>query len=152
MRNKKIILILVGGLLLYSGPPAIAQDSASDEADVILAIEEQWRKDQDGDDWAEDSLSDDFSGWQKNAPVPRNKRSVKLWDRFRETQGRTVEHELYFQSVIIHGDVAVAHYLYTAAFQNKEKETTVKNGRYTDVLIRTDDGWKFLAWHGGDDD
>ena len=24
--------------------------------------------------------------------------------------------------------------------------------RYTDVLVRTEDGWKFLAWHGGDDD
>jgi len=28
----------------------------------------------------------------------------------------------------------------------------MNNGRYSDVLVRTDDGWKFLTSHGGDDE
>jgi hypothetical protein len=43
--------------------------------------------------------------------------------------------------------------MYTSASRNKNKEGEFEttNGRYTDILVRTDDGWKFLAWAGGDD-
>ena len=75
-----------------------------------------------------------------------------LWDRFANTQGRMLEHELYFQNITVHGDVAVAQYFYTSAFEDNDDKVEISNGRYTDVLVRTEDGWKFLAWHGGDDD
>ena len=66
--------------------------------------------------------------------------------------GRVVRYELYPLSITIHDDVAIAHYLYSSAFKDKEGEIDISNGRYTDVLVRAEDGWKFLAWHGGDDD
>jgi ketosteroid isomerase-like protein len=66
--------------------------------------------------------------------------------------GRVVRYELYPLSITVHGDVAVAHYLYSTAFKKKDGDIEMSNGRYTDVLVRTEDGWKFLAWHGGDDD
>jgi hypothetical protein len=47
--------------------------------------------------------------------------------------------------------MAVAHYLYTNAMQNKDGEVALANGRYTDVLVREGDTWKFISWHGGDD-
>ena len=77
--------------------------------------------------------------------------STRMWDRFESTQGKAVAHELYPLSIVVHGNVAVAHYLYTNAFEDKDGDVEVSNGRYTDVLVRTDSGWKFLAWHGGDD-
>ena len=148
----KLKLAVTTFLLIVSGL-AIAQDSANDEADVILAIEEQWAAEQKGDiDWTAEMLVENFSGWPKNAPAPRSKSSTKLWDRFGDEQGQIVEHELYFQNIVVHGDIAVAHYLYTSAYQDKDDKVEVSNGRYTDVLVRTDDGWKFIAWHGGDDD
>ena len=148
----KLKLAVTTLLLIVSGS-AIAQDSANDEADVILAIEEQWDAEQKGDkDWIDEQLVNDFSGWPKNAPAPRSKSSTRLWDRFGDEQGRTIEHELYFQNIVVDGDIAIAHYLYTSAYQDKDDEVEVSNGRYTDVLVRTDDGWKFIAWHGGDDD
>ena len=48
-------------------------------------------------------------------------------------------------------DVAVAHYLYSSAYKPKSGDIEMNNGRYTDVLVRTEDGLKFIAWHGGDD-
>jgi len=132
---------------------ATAQNSADDEADVILLIEEQWEAQQDGDDnWSDDMLVDSFSSWPTQAPAPRSKSSTQLWNRFADSQGRMIEHELYFQNIVVHGDVAVAHYFYTSAYENNDQEVKVTNGRYTDVLVRTEGGWKFLAWHGGDDD
>ena len=150
--NHKLIL-LISGIFAVASAPAIAQDSADDEAEVILTIERQWAAEQSGDkEWPDRLLVDKFSGWPNNAPAPRSKASTKLWDRFNDSQGKTIEHELYFQNIVIHGDVAIAHYLYTNAYQDKEKKKAeVNNGRYTDILVRTDDGWKFIAWHGGDD-
>jgi len=140
-------------IFLMVSASANAQDSADDAAEVILTIEEQWQADANGDnDWLDEQLLEKFSGWPKNAPAPRSQSSTRKWDRFDDDQSETVEYELYFQNIVVHGDVAVAHYFYTSASQDKDDQVEVSNGRYTDVLVRTDDGWKFIAWHGGDDD
>ena len=130
-----------------------AQDSAEDRANVWSVIEQQWDAvENDDKKWTDRFLAEDFSGWPNSSPAPRNRASTKMWDRFNDTQGEVVAHELYPMAIVIHGDVAVAHYLYTSAFENKDGAVEVNNGRYSDILVRTLDGWKFLSWHGGDDD
>jgi ketosteroid isomerase-like protein len=145
--------LAVTSVFLFASGSVLAQESADDAADVILVIEEQWEAEQQGDeDWLNEMLVDKFSGWPKIAPEPRSKTSTQLWNRFADSQGQMIEHELYFQNITVHGDVAVAHYFYTSAYEDNDDDVEVSNGRYTDVLVRTEDGWKFLAWHGGDDD
>ncbi len=143
-------------LLLLTAPfadIAIAQDPPSDGANVWVIIEEQWDAEEQGDKrWPERLLTDDFSGWDKSSPAPRSKSSTIYWNRFSERQGETVAHELYPLSILVRGDTAIAHYLYTTAFQNKDGEIEVTNGRFTDILVRTDEGWRFLSWHGGADE
>ncbi len=127
-------------------------DPADDYIAVWSVIEEQWEASQRGDRrWVERLLSGDFSGWPKQAPAPRDKGSIRLWNDFGTKQSKGLAYELYPLSTVIHGDMAVAHYLYTNATENKDGETEVSNGRYTDVLVRSDGEWKFIAWHGGDD-
>ncbi len=153
MKIDDTLKLLVSSLFLTASGTAIAQDSVDDEADVILTIEGQWEADQNGDDdWLDNLLAENFSGWTKASPAPRGKSSTRMWDRLSDEQGKTIGHELYFQNIVVHGDVAIAHYLYRSAFENKDKKLSFDNGRYTDILVRTDDGWKFIAWHGGDDD
>ena len=130
-----------------------AQDESDDQADVWSVVELQWNSEEKGDKkWIDRYLVDDFTGWQKNSPAPRNKESTKMWDRFSDTQGNVVAHELYPLQIIVHGDVAVAHYMYTSAYRDKDGDVEMNNGRFSDVLVRTEDGWKFLSWHGGDDE
>ncbi len=132
---------------------AIAEDPPSDGANVWVVIEEQWDAEEQGDKrWPERLLTDDFSGWDMSSPAPRSKSSTIYWNRFSERQGETVAHELYPLSILVRGDTAIAHYLYTTAFQNKDGEIEVTNGRFTDILVRTDEGWRFLSWHGGTDE
>jgi len=151
--SDKLRLALSTLLFVFVSGTAVAQDKADDEADVILTIEEQWDAEQKGNkNWIDERLVREFSGWPKAAPAPRSKSSTKKWDRFSDSQGETIEHELYFQNIIVRGDVAVAHYFYTSAYQDSDGKVEVSNGRYTDVLVRTEDGWKFIAWHGGDDE
>jgi ketosteroid isomerase-like protein len=131
---------------------APAQDTTDDYVAVWSVIEAQWEAAQRGDRrWVEQLLSADFSGWRNDAPAPRDKASTRMWNDFEAKQDKGLAHELYPLSTVIHGDMAVAHYLYTNAVEDKEGETEVSNGRYTDVLVRDGDTWKFIAWHGGED-
>lgn len=146
----RLVLILIGSTLFSA---ASAQDTTDDEASVLLTIEREWEASRKGDqDEFDDMLTADFMGWGKTSPAPRSKTSTSNWSRFSEQMGRIVRYEIYPLSITVHGDVAVAHYLYSTAFKDKKGEIEMSNGRYTDVLVRTKDGWKFVAWHGGDDD
>ena len=147
--TTRLALVILGPLLFSA---ALAQEPPNDEADVLLTIEREWEAARKGDqDKVDDMLTQDFMGWGKSSPAPRSKRSNSQWRRFNEQMGRVVRYELYPLSITVHGDVAIAHYLYSTAFKKKDGEIEMSNGRYTDVLVRTEDGWKFLAWHGGDD-
>ena len=152
MNFKEALKLVLTSVFLLSFTSAFAQESADDSADVWSVIEEEWNADEKGDrKWPDRHLTDDFSGWGNDSPAPRSKSSTKMWDRFNEQLGKMLAHELYPLSIVVHNDVAVAHYLYSSAFKSKDGEIEVSNGRYTDVLVRTDEGWRFLTWHGGDD-
>ena len=145
--------IFIAVVVLSAAGMSAAQDATNDQADVWSVVEQQWNAEEKGDKkWIDQLLADDFTGWQKNSPAPRNKASTKMWDRFSDTQGNVVAHELYPLQIIVHGDVAVAHYMYSSAFRDKDGDVEMNNGRFSDVLVRTEDGWKFLSWHGGDDE
>ena len=149
--GNKIGRFAIAATVIAFGP-LMAQEIANDQADVWSTIERQWEAEQQGHiEWVDDMLVENFAGWAKNAPAPRNKASTRMWSEFQDHQGKTLEHELYPLSIIVYENVAIAHYLYTSAFQKKNGEVEVNNGRFTDILVRTEDGWKFLSWHGGDD-
>lgn len=135
-----------------AGTAVVAEQAADDYVEVWSVIEEQWDAAQRGDKrWVEQLLSADFIGWPNNSPAPRDRASTRLWNEFGTKQFEGLTHELYPLSTVIHGDTAVAHYLYTNATENNDGETEVRNGRYTDILVRVDGDWKFISWHGGAD-
>ena len=148
--RSSFLFVFFTALFLSS---AYAQDIRDDEADVLLTIEKEWEASLKSDhDEIDAMLADNFMGWSKSSPAPRTKTSSSKWRQLEDSMGRVLRYELYPLSITVEGDVAVAHYLYTQAFKPKDGEIEITNGRYTDVLIRSEDGWKFLAWHGGDDD
>ncbi len=152
MRSKEMFRVVLATLLLFSVMSAFAQESTDDPADVWSVIEQKWNFDEKGDKkWPDRQLTEDFAGWEKESPAPRDKASTTMWNRVDSQLGKTIAHELYPLSITVHEDVAVAHYLYRNIYQPKNDELTLSNGRYTDVLVRTPEGWKFLAWHGGAD-
>jgi len=129
---------------------AFGQGSADDQAAVWAAVEEIWAADERGDDeWVDTMLTGDFMGWPTLSPAPRSKASTRMWARFDADQNKGLIHELYPLSIVVHGDMAVVHYLFTATVQRKDRETVTSSGRYTDVLVRDGSGWKFISWHGG---
>jgi len=143
---------ILAGVMLLSSANAVAQGPADDQAAVWATVEAIWAAEENGDDdWIEKMLSADFMGWPNNSPAPRSKSSTRLWNRYDQDQTSGITHELYPLSIVVHGDMAIVHYLYTNAVRMRDKKTSVANGRYTDVLVRDDGAWKFISWHGGDD-
>ena len=154
MRTLKLLAACYALLL---GGTAFAQDEpaapiVSDDSAVWSVIERAWRAEREGNTrWIETLLSADFVGWTNDAPAPRDKASTRLWETFNAKQVNLLEYELYPLSIIVHGATAIAHYLYSSAIQPRGQDVESVSGRFTDVLVRSADGWKFLAWHGGDD-
>jgi ketosteroid isomerase-like protein len=153
--NKDIVMnkpgIVIAMVLLLAWHNLAAQET-SDEAAVWAAIELQWERQQRGDTrWTDELLAEDFMAWPNNSPAPQNLPSVRMWNEFNNKQAKTIQHELYPLSIVVHGDMAVAHYLYTQATESKDNKVTISNGRYTDILVREGGRWLFISWHGGDD-
>ncbi len=153
MNIGKLLRLFLASTILLGLMSAHAEDSVDDSVSVWSVIEEEWMADEKDDKkWPERLLTENFSGWGNNSPAPRSKSSTMMWNRFNDKLGKMVMHELYPLSIVVHDDVAVAHYLYSSAFESKDGDIEMSEGRYTDILVRTDGGWKFLAWHGGDAD
>ncbi|MGI9222690.1 MAG: nuclear transport factor 2 family protein [Woeseiaceae bacterium] len=153
MKSRTKILNAICVVAFFFLGSAYAQDNRDDGTDVWIAVEAQWDAEENGDkDWIDRLLADGFYGWGKGNPAPRSKSSTRMWDRFNDEQGEMVAHELYPLEIVVEGDTAIAHYLYSSAYENKDGDVETNHGRFTDVLIKTDDGWKFLGWHGGNDD
>lgn len=144
--------------LLLSVSVAFAQDSpepksSDDQANVWATVEEVWAAEERGDeDWVDKLVSPDFMGWPNASPAPRSRASTRMWTRFDAEQNKGLRHELYPLSIVVHGNTAVAHYLYSMVVQAKDKSIVSTSGRYTDVLVRDGTSWKFVSWHGGSDD
>ncbi len=152
MKFSQALVITVGVMGLAASGPLLAQDTPDDAA-VWSVVERQWEASQRGDSkWVESLLAEDFTGWGKDEPAPRTKESVRMWQKFESKQWDGKMHELYPLSIVVHGDMAVVHYLYSNAGENAEGKTLVVSGRYTDILVRIEGQWKFIAWHGGSDD
>lgn len=152
MNWRKHWLVFTAPIMLGLAGGAVAEDSADDHANVWATVEAIWEAEQRGDDdWVETMLSADFMGWPDDSPAPRSRASTRMWARFDAEQQKGLAHELYPLSIVVHGDVAIVHYLYKSVSQRRDKSTHADAGRYTDVLVRDGDTWKFISWHGGSD-
>ena len=131
---------------------ASAQTWSTEQKEVWKVEDLQWQMSKDKDaTWMDKLVHPNLSYWDNDQVAPRTQTSLKHWDRYSNSNGTTLEQEIYPISMTITGNIAVAQYRYTAARENYKKERETVSGRYTDILIKDGGQWKFLAWAGGDD-
>jgi ketosteroid isomerase-like protein len=124
--------------VLTSGNAARAQD-VPDDVDVWAVIEQQWEASEQGEtDWIDELLADRFSGWMRGSPAPRGKESIRMWQRFESKMWDGEQHELFPLSIVVQGETAIAHYLYTNAGKDGDGKLKVVTGRFTDILVRVE--------------
>ncbi len=145
-------LLALTGLLASTPTAAVAQTWSAEQLDVWEVIDAQWQAAMAKDGtWPERFLHAQFRGWANENPAPRDKSTTERWTRYGDENSTTLMQELFPLSIIVHENTAVAHYLYSMATENRNGERRTTHGRYTDILVRDGDSWRFIAWHGGDE-
>ncbi len=91
----------------------------------------------------------DFSGWLYGEPVPRDLNTTRtMVPYFFETRN-TRAYELRPIAIRVHGNVAVIHYFYTEIQQLADGSENIEQGRWTDIMLKQDGKWVWIADHGG---
>jgi ketosteroid isomerase-like protein len=130
---------------------ALGQTWSDKQLEVWSVIETQWKAAMEKDDnWTDKYLHDNFLGWGNQNPTPRGKASVKKWNRYGTENSTTLLQELFPVGIVVNGNTAVAHYFYSQASEDRKGERKTVNGQYTDILVKENGAWRFLAWRGGD--
>lgn len=143
-------ITVVGIVLLAVCAGAQAQQWSAEQLEVWNVITEQWEKSKENDNsWIDSMLHPSFLAWGNDNPMPRSKASTARWTAYTSPLSKTHEQELHPVGIVLAGSTAVAHYYFTTATEDNDGERETTHGRYSDVLTKTADGWKFVAWSGG---
>jgi hypothetical protein len=131
---------------------ARAGEWSPEQQEVWNLEQQQWAMSKAKDlSWIDTMVHQNMRFWETGAPMPRDKASLKHWGRFDADSNSTLEQEIYPISATITGNIAVVQYHYVVANENYKKERKTMTGHYTDVLIKENGRWMFIAWAGGAD-
>ena len=138
-------------LSVFSGAAA-AQTWNPEQQEIWQFEEQQWKLEAAKDaSWIDTMVHPNLRYWSTSDPMPRGKESLKKWSRIGYEDDTTREYEIFPISATVTGNVAVVQYRYMLAYENYKKERDTVTGHYTDVLIKENGRWLFLAWEGGED-
>jgi hypothetical protein len=149
---RKLLALAVFGLGLTAFTGAASAQAWSPEQQEIWKFEEkQWQMAAAKDlSWMDTMVHPNMRYWETGDPMPRDRASLKRWGRYSNENGTVLEQEIFPISATITGNVAVVQYHYMIARENLKKERETVTGHYTDVLIKENGRWLFIAWAGGD--
>ena len=150
---KRILSISAVSLMLCGFTGAAVAQAWSPEQQEIWALEQQqWKMAAAKDlSWIDTMVHSNLRFWETGSPMPRDKASLCHWARFDSDSGTVLQQELFPISATITGNIAVVQYHYRVASENLKKERETVNGHYTDVLVKENGRWMFIAWAGGED-
>lgn len=150
-RRSVVLVLLTLAFLVLSSVSVSAQTWTKEQTEVWGFIQSQWdlamKKDS---SWVEQMVHMKALGWDLENPMPRDRGSLAKWNRFESQNSTTLVQELNPVGIIVHRNTAVVHYYYSVASEDRQGEREMIHGRYTDVLVKQDGKWQFIAWAGGE--
>lgn len=152
MANSRVIKVfLFACMTVFSGVVA-AQTWNAEQQELWRFEELQWKLSAEKDNsWIEKMVHPNLSYWDSEKSAPQSKASLVRWSRYMNESATVLQQELFPASIVITGNLAVVQYRYLMARENYKKERETITGRYTDVLVKENGRWLFIAWSGGDD-
>ena len=152
MKSHRLTATLVGvACVMFFTVSVEAQTWSPEQREVWAVVEEAWQAEAAKDlTWVDRFVHPSARVWSNRYPMPRDHSSQRKWSRYRAENLTTLAHELNPVAIVVQGNTAVAHYYYSEAMEDRKGDRKTEHGRYTDVLVREDGQWKFLAWSGGE--
>jgi len=137
-------------LTIFAGT-AFAQSWSAEQQEIWKVEEQQWKMAAAKDlSWMDTMVHPNMRYWETGDPMPRDRASLKRWGRYSSENSTVLEQEIFPISVTITGNLAVVQYHYMVASEDHKKERKTVTGQYTDVLVKENGRWLFIAWAGGD--
>ena len=149
MKKLYVLLVLLAPFILVLNVQA--QQWSLEQQEVWKTIDAQWQADKDGKDWVEEFVHSDCMGWSNSVPMPRDKATMNRWLKAYKSISKTLEYQIFPLSIVVKGDVAIAHYYYRSLNESYDGKKISENGRYTDTWYKEGSKWLLLGWQGGED-
>ncbi|MBA6288263.1 nuclear transport factor 2 family protein [Colwellia sp. MB3u-4] len=144
--NFKLTIALIVTFTAFSSYAERWNEQQTQVWNIVLASYEDIEKRD--NNWTDKWVTEDAMVWGNSTPMPRGRSAVKRWEKFSFEDGSTNNVAEYSPTaIVVHGDTAVAHYYYSNGTTAKKGEQKVTHGRCSDVLVKDDKAWKFVAWH-----
>ncbi|UCF68028.1 MAG: nuclear transport factor 2 family protein [Acidobacteriota bacterium] len=153
MRSSAIVVSVLAALVVSLALPSQlpAQEWSAEQQEVWSVIVESWDAIVAKDiDWTDTYVHPNAVVWGDDVPMPRNRSSVKKWERYSFQNSTTLVSEYSLAAMVVQSNTAVAHYYYSLGTEDAEGKPKTVHGRCTDILIIEDGRWLFLAWRCGD--
>jgi hypothetical protein len=111
------VLVTVTALLAPSiSHPVEAQTWSAEQLEVWAFVRADWDASMQKDPGrVERNLHASFQGWANDLPAPRDREWTARWNRYGDENSTTLMQQLTPLAIIVEGNTAVAHYLYSTA-------------------------------------
>ena len=149
------LFVGVACVLALLAQPVLAQKWSAEQQEVWKVLTNVWELEKAGDDSWVDTLHASYQSWPYESPMPLDKAGTERLIAAERGETKVLSQELIPVGIIVVGDTAVIHYFHTTLAEWADGERETFDGRATDVLTRTKDGWRILSWVGeemGEDD
>ena len=148
--NFKLIMVLIITVAVFN-VNAMSWDKQQTEVwnTVLSSYKDIEKRD---NNWTDKWVTEDAMVWGSSTPMPRDRSSVKRWEKFSFADGSINNVAEYSPAaIVVHGNTAVAHYYYSNGTTSKKGKQSVTHGRCSDVLVKGSKSWKFVAWNCSDE-
>jgi len=148
--NFKLPMALIMAVAAFNGNALSLDKQQAEVWNVVLGSYKDI--DKRDNNWTDKWVTEDAMVWGSSTPMPRNRSSVKRWEKFQFEDGSINNIAEYSPTaIVVHGNTAVAHYYYSNGTTSKKGTQNVSHGRCSDTLVRDNKSWKFIAWHCADE-
>ncbi len=152
MIQRAFLFTFLVGFIALLPSPAEGQTWSSDQQEVWGVILESWEAITARDaSWSDRYVHPNAVVWSMDYPMPRTRDDVKRWDGFNFPNETILNDEYNLAALVVEGSTAVAHYYYSTGAQDAAGDRETTHGRCTDVLVRSEGTWKFIAWNCTDE-
>jgi ketosteroid isomerase-like protein len=142
----RCITLLAAAAVVLIPTASQAQEWSATQQEVWQNVETFW--DLGAQEDIEGSMGyfhDDFLGWFAGQWVPTNKADRRVTAERNYETTDAVWHYLKPLGIKVHGNVAIAHYIYSVAYLDSEGTEQSSWGHCTDILMKQGDKWVFIG-------
>ena len=149
MRRLLVLLVLLAPFFLVLNIEA--QQWSVEQQEVWKTIDASWQAAKDGKVWVEEFVHPDGISWGSSSPMPRDKATMIRWSKAYKSITKILEYQIFPLSIVVKGDVAIAHYYYRELDESYDGKKELENGRVTETWYKEGNKWLLLSWHSGMD-